>query len=366
MRKRLEQVDASVELVEEKDRIIEAVMAEGKQLSQQVLDQQAALRGLRQKLNEKEGHVDPATMDPEFVPPHAARLLEEKERQLSAVNANLLEAEVTVQQLRGQLARLEQAREEQAASLKGDVTAAMQRLRAADEQTADLSLRLEDAAAPYLRQLERLQRQTQEDKATYQAKLAKHRQQAEELQDRLRLADEARQRQALELEAARARAQAAEAQALEEVRAAEAAEAAEAGQGKGGGAGQAEEEGPGAGAGGEGLEGFEVGVLKMQLAHQERLLRTELEEARKEPERLQRDLRLLLARHQKDLAEQAKQTKALEGQVAGLQAQLQQARIEGAHALEILGEQAEELDEARSQLATLKTLYVEHVDAKFR
>ena len=57
MRKRLEQVDASAELVEEKDRIIEAVMAEGKQLSQQVLDQQAALRGLRQKLNEKEAEL---------------------------------------------------------------------------------------------------------------------------------------------------------------------------------------------------------------------------------------------------------------------------------------------------------------------
>ena len=308
---------------------------------------------------------------PDVVPLAAQRRIDELKAKTYNLNERLLSADERVGELRATVAQLEQEKESMASSLRGDAREALERLEDADEQRANLSEQIQQAAAPYVVQVEALQSALREERASREVRAKREASERarleldlgkaiQEASERERLVQNLREKQrALEAEGKHLQ------DALETQRRKERASAAQASE-----TGLSVPEQPGAFPSGRGTGGVEVtdrselDLRKWKL--EEKLLRGELEDALALP----RQLRAEVQRLDQARLDDARRTEDAElrhrRELEGLRAELRHVQAEYGGALETLGEQEERLDDLRAQTQALHGLYREHVDQKYQ
>ena len=166
--------EASGELLREKDRMIEQLMQEGKGLATRQGELEGVVKKLRvqlraakkQEAKAPDGGGAGSPVELAAVPPAAQQRIDELKAKTYNLNERLLAADETISGLRSAVARLEQEKESVASSLRGDARVALQRLEDADEQKASLSEQIQQAAAPYVAQVEALQSALREERTS--------------------------------------------------------------------------------------------------------------------------------------------------------------------------------------------------------
>jgi len=380
--------EASAELLREKDRMIEQLMEEGKALAGRQGDLEGVIKKLRVQLRKataeggrssKKGGPGGVAMPggssnlggAEVVPPAAQRRIDELKAKTYSLNERLLSADEKVGELRATVVELEQEKENLVSSLRGDAREALERLEDADEQRANLSEQIQQAAAPYVAQVEALQSALREERASREVRAKREASERVRLELELRKAiEEASERERL-VQSLREKQRALEAEgkylqdALEAQRRKGRVSAAQSSE-----VGLLAPKQPGAFPSGRGMGAVEVtdrselDLRKWKL--EEKLLRGELEDALTLPRQLRAEVERLDQARQDDARRAEDAELRHRRELEGLRAELRHVQAEYEGALETLGEQEERLDDLRAQTQALHGLYCEHVDQKYQ
>ena len=372
--------EASGELLREKDRMIEQLMQEGKGLATRQGELEGVVKKLRVQLRAAKklevkapdgggagSPVEPAGLA--AVPPAAQQRIDELMAKTYNLNERLLAADETISGLRSAVARLEQEKESVASSLRGDARVALQRLEDADEQKASLSEQIQQAAAPYVAQVEALQSALREERTSREVRAKREAGERALLEQDLRKAsEEVREKERLvQSLVEQQRTLKSEGKHLQD--------ALDAQQRKGFAPGTH----PGVvsppsslgtphsastSAGVDVVDRSELDRRKWKL--EEKLLRSELEDALAVPRQLKAEVERLDRARQDDARRSEDAELCHRRELEGAQAELRRVQAEYDGTLETLGEQEERMDDLRSQVQALHGLYREHVDQKYQ
>ena len=372
--------EASGELLREKDRMIEQLMQEGKGLAARQGELEGVVKKLRAQLRAAKkqggkgldeggvgGSAGPA--GPAAVPPAAQQRIDELKAKTYNLNERLLAADETIRGLRSAVARLEQEKENVASSLRGDARVALQRLEDADEQKASLSEQIQQAAAPYAAQVEALQSALREERASRTVRAKREAGERARLEQELRQAgEEVREKEKLvQSLVEQQRTLKAEGKHLQDALEAHQRKISAPGAHPGGAAPPAQHDAPhaaSASAGVDVVDRTELDRRKWKL--EEKLLRSELEDALAVPRQLKAEVERLDRARQDDARRSEDAALCHRHELEAAQLEVRRVRAEYDGALETLGEQEERMDDLRSQVQALQGLYREHVDQKYQ